>query len=292
VRVGPDGTVYVPNNNCRGKQGLAVSPDGGITWSVHTIADSLAGTSDPSVSAGRDGTLYFGYSDGSGRAKVTVSRDHGTTWAPSIDASGPFGVRNAEFAEVIAGDGDRAAFAFLGSGTPGSTQAASFGKSADGLTYTGGEWHMYIATTFDRGATWTTVDATPSDPVQRGCIWNSGGSNTCRNLLDFNDITVDRTGHVMVGYADGCVDAAVAAGNNCVSSPLVAANRHTAHGAIVRQVSGPGLFAASDPENGAPAAVPEAPAAALLPMLAGIALLVGYALHRRRSGRIASSRSA
>ena len=122
------------------------------------------GTSDPSVSVGADGTVYFGYSDGTGRAKVAVSRDKGLTWTPSIDAGGQLGIRNAEFAEVIAGDGDRAAFAFLGTTTPGSTQAATFGKSADGTTFTGAEWHMYVATTFDRGATWTTVDATPDRP--------------------------------------------------------------------------------------------------------------------------------
>src|SRR2546429_3262706 len=51
-------------------------------------------------------------------------------------------------------------------------------------TFTG-VWHLYVAATYDGGATWNTVDATPNDPVQRGCIWLSGGSNPCRNLLDF-----------------------------------------------------------------------------------------------------------
>jgi len=74
---------------------------------------------------------------------------------------------------VIAGDDTRAAFAFLGTPTAGDDQSASFT----------GVWHLYVATTYDRGATWTTVDATPTDPVQRGCIWLGGGSNDCRNLL-------------------------------------------------------------------------------------------------------------
>jgi hypothetical protein len=158
-------------------------------------------------------------------------------------------VHNTEFAEVIAGDGDRAAFAFLGSPTRGSTQATSFGKNAAGTAFTGGAWHLYVATTYDRGAHWTTVNVIPNDPVQRGCIWNSGGSVPCRNLLDFNDITVTKTGQVMVGYADGCVGPALDVKANCIASTAVAANTYTNHGAIARQMTGRGLFAAYDPKS-------------------------------------------
>lgn len=265
VRVGPEGNAYVPNVKCGGNQGVAVSKDAGLTWAVHKIPDSIEGSSDPSVAAGKDGTVYFGYGDGTGKPRIAVSRDKGTTWAPSVDVGIPFGIHNTEFSEVIAGDGDRAAFAFLGTPSRGSTQADSFGKSADGKTFVGAEWHMYVATTYDRGKTWTTVDATPKDPVQRGCIWNSGGGNPCRNLLDFNDITVDKTGRVLVGFADGCVPEAIDAtdGNNCALSRAVADNGLLDHGAIVRQMSGKGLFAAYDatvttPVQAPPAAAPPA----------------------------------
>jgi hypothetical protein len=256
VRVSPKGTVYVPNVKCGGNQGLAVSRDGGLTWSVYHVPDSIEGTSDPSVSAGKDGTVYFGYGDGTGKPRIAMSTDEGKTWTKSVDVGIPFGIKNTEFSEVIAGDGDRAAFAFLGTPTRGSTQADSFGKSADGKKFIGGEWHMYVATTYDRGRTWTTVDATPTDPVQRGCIWNSGGSNPCRNLLDFNDITLDKTGHVLIGYADGCVSGAVEAGNDCISSTDVSANKLVNHGAILRQVSGKGLFAAYDATSATPVDAP------------------------------------
>jgi hypothetical protein len=142
----------------------------------------------------------------------------------------------------VAGDGDRAAVGFLGTKTPGSTQAASFGKSADGDTFTGGEWHMYVSTTYDRGRTWTTVDATPKDPVQRGCIWNGGGSNVCRNLLDFNDITLDKTGRVLIGIADGCTGMR----SDCPTVRDKSENKHEDQGAVVRQMSGKGLFAKFD----------------------------------------------
>jgi len=301
VRVAPDGTVYVPNDNCAGKQGVAVSTDAGQTWTVHTIPDSYAGTSDPSVSAGSDGTLYFGYGDGTGRAKIAVSRDRGAHWSPSVDAGGPMGVRNTEFAEVIAGDGDRAAFAFLGSAARGSTQSESFDKDTTGKSFTNGAWHLYVATTYDRGAHWSTVNAVPNDPVQRGCVWNSGGSVPCRNLLDFNDITITKTGQVMVGYADGCLSPALDAKANCIASSLVSANSYAQHGAIARQVSGRGLFAKYDPRStrrslgtaagsgassaGSNGSLPATGSSSALPVaggiLGGVALLL--VLYRRRA---------
>ncbi len=298
LRVGPSGTAYLPNKDCGGVQGVAVSENGGATWTVRKIPGSIASSSDPSVAAGSDGTLYEGWSDGTGRALVAVSRDHGKTWTTPIDTGGPAKLRNSEFAEVIAGDGDRAAFAYLGTPTKGTTQPSTFGKSSDGTTFTGAEWHLYVATTYDRGRTWTTVDATPTDPVQRGCIWNAGGSNPCRNLLDFNDITLTKAGRVMVGIADGCVDATIEAKNDCVASKDVVANKLVSHGAIVRQISGKGLFKAADPKVIAkpivkPVVTPSKPGsggtgglaatggAPLLAGLGGLLLLVAWGARRR-----------
>jgi hypothetical protein len=262
VRVAPDGTVYLPNAKCGSRQGFAVSTNGGSTWRIRKVPGSIAGDSDPSIAAGRDGTIYFGYSDGTGRPMIAVSRDRGVHWTHVVNIGTGVGVHNSEFAEVIAGDGKRASFAFLGTRTRGSTQAASFGKNAARTKFVGGKWDLYVATTYDRGAHWTTVDATPRDPIQRGCVWNGGGSNDCRNLLDFNDITVDKFGRVMVGLADGCVphwvepEGSILANpadpfsdylpNHCTGSTLVKDNGLVQHGAIIRQQSGKGLFALYD----------------------------------------------
>jgi hypothetical protein len=241
VRVSPDGAVYVPNENCSdannvSRPGVAVSPDNGLTWEVHTVPDatSISPGSDPSVAAGKNNTIYFGYVNGDGHPKIATSQDRGIHWSKSRDAGTPFGIQNAEFAEVIAGDDNRAAFGFLGTPTQGSTQAPDFP----------GVWHLYVAFTYNTGSTWTTVDATPSDPVQRGCIWNQGGSNPCRNLLDFNDITVDKFGRVLVGYADGCSGSCVTdPSQNATNGPATAQD---ALATIARQVGGRGLFAAFD----------------------------------------------
>jgi hypothetical protein len=162
-----------------------------------------------------------------------VSRDRGETWTDDQDISVQFGVQNVAFPSVVAGDGDRAAFAYLGSKTAGNFQDAGFS----------GLWHLYVAHTYDGGKSWVTTDATPSDPVQAGCIWLGGGSNPCRNLLDFMDATVDAQGRVLVGYADGCT---LACATNPSPTDDPANGYHTELATIARQADGKRLFARFD----------------------------------------------
>src|SRR6185369_7756481 len=149
-----------------------------------------------------------------------------------------------------------------------------------------GIWHLYVAHTFDGGATWTTVDATPDDAVQRGCIWLGGGAVTCRNLLDFNDATVDKQGRVAIAYADGCT-------GNCVSAPFSATgNSFTALASIALQSGGKRLFRQYDP---AEPVAPGNPSVTAVRDSAGIHVswtepdsggspITGYRLYRRTNG--------
>jgi hypothetical protein len=158
-----------------------------------------------------------------------VSHDKGRTWTDDQNVGAALGVHNAVFPAVVAGDDDRASFAFIGTTTPGNYQDATAFK---------GDWHLYVATTYDGGKSWVTVDTTPSDPVQRGSICTGG--TTCgndRNLLDFMDATVDRTGRVEVGYADGCTGACAQPGG---------AQNFDAYATIARQQTGNTLYAAYD----------------------------------------------
>lgn len=228
IKVGPDGTAYVPNKNCNGSVGVIVSRDNGITWTVNIVPGSTSADSDPSIGVASDNTVYVGWHSANGHPMAAVSHDHGTTWTNISDVGTAAGIQNIAFPAVVAGDGSRAAVAFLGTLTGGNAQ--------DTANFTG-VWHVYIAHTYDGGATWTVADATPNDPVQRGSICLSGTAcGNDRNLLDFIDATVDRQGRVLVGYADGCVGA-------CITGPP---NSFTALGAIARQSTGKGLFAAFD----------------------------------------------
>ncbi|HUR01720.1 MAG TPA: sialidase family protein, partial [Nonomuraea sp.] len=209
IKVAPDGTVYVPNKSCSGRQGVAVSEDNGLTWAIRTVPGSTPGETDPSVGIGSDGTVYFGFANGDGTAKVAVSRDRGLTWRQPYDVGYALGIRNIVFPAMAAGDPDRAAYFFLGSTTAGAAGTGT-DRAFDGT------WYGYIATTYDRGQTWVTVNATAGDPVQRGVICTAGttcASNT-RNLLDFNDLEIDRLGRPHAAFADGCVSAACIQGQD------------------------------------------------------------------------------
>ena len=237
VRGSPDGTVYVPNKGCFDAAGVdrptaVVSSDNGQTWTVHPVplAKTKSPGSDPSVAADPTNTIYFGFQNYDGHAKIAISHDHGQTWSKPVDVGTPFGIQNSQFPEVITGDAGQAAFAFLGTTTPGDDQSADFP----------GVWHMYVAFTHDGGQHWRTVDATPNDPVQRGCIWNGGGSNTCRNMLDFNDITLDNAGRILIAYTDGCTGDCET-NPNAANAPSGGTGRYSRIASILRQ-SGGNLF--------------------------------------------------
>lgn len=241
VQVAPDGTAYVPDRSCGGEQGVIVSEDNGLTWKLRKATGSTAGEWDPSVGVATDGTLYFGYNGADGRARVQVSHDKGLTWTTPYDVGAQLGIRNSIFPAVVAGDPDRAAFAFIGTTTGGDYNLNEFD----------GTWYLYVASTLDGGRTWTTVNATPNDPVQRGrvctdgttCAAPGGGGDT-RNLLDFMGATIDREGRVVVGYADGCITSGCIQGadKNGDGKVDTSDNDLTAKAAIARQSGGLRMF--------------------------------------------------
>jgi hypothetical protein len=233
VKVAPDGTVYLPNRGCSGVQAVSVSENAGATWTVRQVkgngftAEAPPGILDPSVAIAKDGTVYFSYIHSDGHAHAAVSHDKGVTWVNDFDLGASQNLHNAVFVEAVAGDGDRAAVGFLGTTQTGDHQATDFN----------GTWYLFFAHTYDGGAHWTTVNATPGDPVQKeACIWNQGGANQCRNLLDFNEVTMDEKGRILYSYADGCIDDCREGGPNSYSSKAT----------IARQSGGKGLLAQFD----------------------------------------------
>jgi hypothetical protein len=209
---------------------------------------------------------------------------------------------------VIAGDKGRVAYAFLGSTTAGDPEQTAFK----------GYWYLYVALTYDGGATWTVQNLTPGDPVQRGCIYLAG-TGDCpspekRNLYDFMDITADKDGRVLIGYADGCTGTCVTQQTQpCDDAACSTGNtKSTDHYAsIARMTCGRGLIAAQDsalscstttptttsntPQvSTAPtASIPNTKSAtpgAALPSATALAALLGTAWWRRRTrGRTGST---
>jgi hypothetical protein len=239
VKVGPDGTAYVASGSCAVGPGVAISHDNGVTWAFagppgQTDSQSL----DPSVAIDAANKVYLIWLDGNtNHPYVAVSADEGSSWSAPFDVGAVYGIQNADFVVSTAGDAGRAAVGFVGTTVTGNPQSAAFP----------GVWDLYVATTYDGGKSWTTVNVTPQDPVQLGCIWTGGGSNPCRNLLDFNDMHLDSQGRIEVGFAKGCLASA-----NCT---LATASQHGApypesvasKAAVARQSGGMRMFAAFDP---------------------------------------------
>ena len=240
VHVAPNGTVWLPVNQCGGKQGGAVSTDGGTTWSefIVTGSQSQINGADPSVGIDSNSTAYYCYVNNEpvapgnppeGHVHIKVSKDGGKTWIRDFDVGASHGIKNAAHTEAIGGSAGRAACGFLGTDVAGDYQSSGFP----------GKWYAFVATTYDEGQTWVTVNATPNDPVQsKTGIWQQGGSHDDRNLLDFNEITVDDKGRALYGYSDGCVTPGCIAGT--------AADDFVAFMRVARQSGGKSLFASFD----------------------------------------------
>ncbi|MES2682121.1 MAG: PKD domain-containing protein [Pseudomonadota bacterium] len=239
LKIAPDGTAYLPIKGCGAAQGGTYTRDAGLTWTQFNVPGTTpqADGSDPSVAIDDDGKLYYCYVNGDGHPRVRVGNqlaDGSLDWTGTdTDLGSAHGLVNATFPEAIGGDPGRASCGFLGTRTSGSNyQSRDFG----------GVWYLYIATTTDGGASWTTVNATPNDPVQGvGGIWQQGGSgdtNNNRNLLDFNEVTMDEKGRVLFGYNDGCVGAC---DGDPEGSPTYVASMR-----VARQTGGKTLRAAFD----------------------------------------------
>jgi hypothetical protein len=240
VHIAPNGTAWLPVNQCNGRQGGAISTDAGTTWNDFAVTGSVSqpNGADPSVALDADSTAYYCYvnnepvaagSPPEGHVHVKVSKDGGATWINDFDVGKSHGIVNAAHTEAVGGSSGRAACGFLGTNKAGDYQAQNFP----------GVWYAFIATTYDGGKTWNTVNATPNDPVQsKTGIWQQGGGNQDRNLLDFNEITLDDKGHALYGYSDGCVSAGCIAG--------AAANDYVAQMRVARQSGGKSLLASFD----------------------------------------------
>ena len=243
--------MYVPNFSCSlpgAAQGVAVSTDNGVTWTERNVPGSgLDGSAsvDPSVATAQNAvgrangqtapTIYFGYMDTDNTPKIAVSHDEGQTWSTPQAVGASFGVKNSTFPAVVAGDDNRAAFGFLGTTTAGDANS----DNSTCATFQG-VWHLYIATTYDGGNTWTTIDATPDSPIQVGPICRGG--TLCpgfRNLLDFNGFDVDSQGRGYFVISDGCIGCTnTGAGAPCGSSNALSV--------MFRQSGGPRLFSFFD----------------------------------------------
>jgi len=159
---------------------------------------------------------------------MSRSIDSGNTWDEESIRVSPAGVISTVFPHIDAGDPGRIAVTYLGSEDSHLLNTSDI----DGGNWNGNghyapdntSYHLYITyslNALDEEPIFHTMRVT-DDPVQMGsmCL-NSGdcrdigGSN--RNLLDFNDLHIDKEGRVYVAFADGCTGTCAESNNSTAS---------------------------------------------------------------------------
>ena len=244
----PDGTVYVtPRVET---PTVIVSKDNGLSWDEHSMGEDV-GTPYPrknsEVATDTQSNAYHIWTGGDEGVYMSRSIDSGETWEQTSIRISPKEVISTTFPQVDAGDPGKIAITYLG-----CENSSELGKpDIDGENWTGNahyattnvSYYLYITfslNALDSSPVFHTVRVSP-DPVQIGSIClNSGdcrdigGSN--RNLLDFNDLHIDREGRVYVAFADGCVDSCAADFN---STAEVSRSRL---GSVYYLGSGPSLY--------------------------------------------------
>ena len=244
----PDGTVYVtPRVET---PTVIVSKDNGLTWFDRTMGED-EGTPYPrknsEVATDTQSNAYHIWTGADEGVYMATSTDSGQSWTQTSVRISPNEVISTAFPQIDAGDPGRIAITYLGSENSSELNQSNIdGEPWDGNAhYANANVSYYLYVTYslnalDPNPVFHTVRAS-ADPVQIGSIClNSGdcrdigGSN--RNLLDFNDLHIDREGRVYIAFADGCFGEC-ATGNN--SGPEDSRSRR---GILCYLESGPSLL--------------------------------------------------
>ena len=194
---------------------IAWSDDGGQTWTDQLIFDGGFGHDASALFADlaldNQGNPYVAFGDNLGDEWdmwVERSFDGGKTWNGKSDGTGqPFKVNSDTgthfFPAIGAGDPGKVDVAWIG--TPTKIQTLPYGKPAPGGG-AGANWYLFTAQSLDLNTDhphWSQTKVTP-DPIHVGDVCTLGifcvFPNSNRDLLDFIDLTVDRTGIAHVSF--------------------------------------------------------------------------------------------
>ena len=248
ISTAPDGTVYVTPRVAT--PSVIVSKDNGFTWFERTMGEDV-GTPYPrknsEISTDTASNAYHVWTGGDEGVYMSRSIDSGETWEQESIRISPVEVISSVFPQTDAGDPGRIAVTYLGSENSSLLNQSDIdGNPWDGNAHYAPNnvtYHLYITyslNALDPEPIFHTYRVT-DDPVQVGSIClNSGdcrdigGSN--RNLLDFNDLHIDRQGRVYVAFADGCTGGCAASNNS------TAQDSRDGRGSVYYLAQGPSLL--------------------------------------------------
>jgi hypothetical protein len=174
---------------------MAVSLDGGRTWTNHTVHNADPSTRVDAVfpwaAVDAGGNLYAVWSTTTA-VYLSRSTDQGSTWTTPVRVSDP-----SVYATVLP--------AVIG-GRDGTVDVAYIGTTSSSVDDESGEWHVWFAQSLDGGATFSHARAS-DQPVHVGSVCLRGlgcdlpapaGQPGDRALAEILTITIDADGMVLL----------------------------------------------------------------------------------------------
>lgn len=219
----PAGRLFLPKGHC-GNPWLAISEDGGQSWTRTLVNRMGAAGIQTSVASDTAGNLYYLWWGAKNFLPyLAVSRDHGKTFGPAVMIAPP-GVKAVNFPTIDAGRPGHIAVTF-----PGTT---------DEDRTTARPWNYYVAVSTNALAPLPIFHSATankvSDPIHRGAC-----NSRCGNMFDFLDVVIAPSGETWGAAVDTCTSAkCIAAKGPKLKKDEASAD---ARGIVVRQLAGPGV---------------------------------------------------
>lgn len=268
------GDVFLPsafNAPGCGDPSVAVSTDGGNTWTDHVVSHMTDAFNAMSMGADSSGNIYVTWQDEKwNQPYMSTSRDKGATWSTPVMVAPP-GVKLTNFPSLAVGDAGRVVITFPGTYDTHANDVDNQGNPKDYAP-----WNYYVVETQNGLAPRPTfVSQIAPIPSQLGggtTVMHRGPCNgRCAGLFDFLDVQVAPTagGPAYASLSDDC-DGACAKVARAPSTDSAAGM-----GILVRQIAGPALTghaARLGKQKYALGSVPATAPAFVLPLLGVVAL--------------------
>jgi hypothetical protein len=219
----PSGRLYLPRGYC-GKPWLAMSEDGGTTWTQTQVNRMGIAGNQASVASDTAGNIYYlWWSDDTDLPYMAISRDHGKTFGPALLVAPP-GLRAVNLPSIDAGSPGHVAISYPGTMDPDSSKMSR-------------AWNYYVAVSDDALADLPVFHSATAnslkDPVHRGvCL------NRCAGMYDFLDVVIAPSGQTWAAEVDTCTKGCITAAGPTLRNGETPSD---AQGVAIRQLAGPGL---------------------------------------------------